>query len=174
MQPNWGDVPTWLAGIAAVAAVWVAYRQLSGLSDTVQANSETLRINAEVLQINNETLRMHGLMAILQIESELNTRKSDMNEVGTRLVMQCSRVASKQNKLLIEALTRQFKACQENYLNAVDRLAFCILKNYVPEKDWRAEYRDHLAKDIKTHAEFFTTGSDYRNILTLNDLWQSS
>lgn len=150
---DWGDVPTWLTAIAAFLAVAVAYWQLSGL---------------------NETLRMNGLMAVLQIESELNVRKHQMAEVGTKLAIECSRVPSRQKQRLIEALTRQLKATQENYLNAVDRLAFCILKNYVPEKDWRAEYRDWLASDIRSHEDFFKPGSPYRNITTLNDKWQSS
>jgi hypothetical protein len=146
-----GDVPTWLAAIAAFLAVAVAYWQLSGL---------------------NDTLRINGLMAVLQIESELNARKHQMAEVATRLEMECSRIPSRQKPKLIVSLSKQLNACLENYLNAVDRLAFCILKDYVPEKDWRAEYRECMASDIESYPEFFGPSSRYRNIKDLHDKWQ--
>jgi hypothetical protein len=63
-------------------------------------------------------------------------------------------------------------AALENWFNAVDRLCFCIKHNYLPEKDWRAEYRDCIANIVKEHEDKFGPSSIYTNIIDINNKWK--
>jgi hypothetical protein len=43
LPPNWGDVPTWLAVIAAVAGGWIALSQLRSQQEVIQQAAEDAR-----------------------------------------------------------------------------------------------------------------------------------
>ncbi len=144
-----GNAAQWAAAIVGATAVFVAWRQLGNVS---------------------KSIRMSGLMAVLQIESEINGRKEKLNDLAARIRQECNK--SKSDEKLIEILNDQLGANIQNYLNAVDRLAFCILHGFVPDKDWRTEYRNAIASDIKTYESRFGASTPYRNILDLNDKWQ--
>lgn len=143
-----GNVAEWVAGVATAAAVFVAYWQLSGL---------------------NSSLRMNGLVAILQLEADLHSRMSRMTEISARIEEEGAK--AKPNNKRILALNRHLEASIEQYLNAVDRIAFCIKKNFVPERDWRAEYRTFIADAIKNYPQFFGADSIYCNILDIHKKW---
>ena len=62
-------------------------------------------------------------------------------------------------KETVEILLDKKAALLENWFNAVDRLAFCIAKGYVPERDWKAEYRDYMAELIRKNPTYFQAGT---------------
>lgn len=118
----------------------------------------------------NKTLRVNSLTARLQVEAEINARKEKVDEVTEETVrLDKKSTTYERDRDIIKA---KLNSRLENWFNAVDRLAFCILKNFVPEKDWRAEYRDYLAGIIAQHPDFFSAASRYRNILDLHHDWQ--
>lgn len=147
----------WVNALAALAAVVVALygvlvagKQLGGL---------------------RETLRADSLMAVLAIESELAGRSETCSEVSmliARLDAQKSFDAAE-----MQALKSRLESAVESWLNALERLCFCINKSYVPEKDWRAEYREYVVKAIRSHPDFFKAGSRHTNTLALNERWQA-
>lgn len=147
------EAATWVAALAtfvmavvAVIALIVAWRQLTNLGNT---------------------LRLNSLSAVLQIEADMNARKERVDEVTEKI---CSGEGTDANRtdVLQDALDSRL----ENWFNAVDRLAFCVLREYVPEKDWCVEYRDYISNIVIHHAKFFLPGSRYRNIIDLNNRWQ--
>lgn len=144
-----GNMAQWSAAIVGATAVLVAWRQLGNVS---------------------KSLRMNSLMAVLQIESEINSRKEKLNELAARIRQEGNK--SKPDEGLILILNDQLDAVVQNYLNAVDRLAFCILNGFVPDKDWRTEYRNAIASDVKSYESKFGPSTPYRNILDLNAKWQ--
>jgi hypothetical protein len=157
-------LPAWISALATVAAVAVAYFQLK------QANKQLAGLDKQ-LQGLDASLRMNGLMAVLQIESDMHSRMHRMVEIGTRIELE----KNKANKNLknLASLQRNHGACIEHYLNAADRLAFCIRHEYVPDKDWRAEYRSFFSNIITAHKEFyFGSDSIYTNIIDLDAKWK--
>lgn len=144
-----GAVGGVLAALAAGAGVAVAWYQLNNL---------------------NKALRMSGLMAVLQLESELNARKEKVDELSAK-IRELGLAGEKKHELLV-IVTDQYKGILENYFNAADRLAFCILKEYVPQKDWKAEYREYFNNIIKGHEGRFGPASPYKNVIDLNNRWQ--
>ena len=147
------EAATWVGSIAgcvvavtAVVALLLAWRQLTNLGST---------------------LRIGRLNTILDIETQMNSRKERVDEQVEK-IQRSGGLTDEQKKVEQDALDARL----ENWFNAVDRLAFCILKDFVPEKDWRVEYRDYINNIVVKHGKFFPAGTHYRNILDLNNKWQ--
>lgn len=137
-----------VAGIAAILGAWVAYRQLKDL---------------------NSTLRMNGLMAVLSLESEMNMRKAALDDISFK-IQQLD--GTNPDQKIVEAHKGLLEGALQNYLNSADRMAFCIMRNYFPEREWRAEYRQYFSNIISAHEGKFGANTPYRNLKDLNDKWQ--
>jgi hypothetical protein len=148
-----GLVASFITAAAAVVGVIVAWIQLKNL---------------------NSTLRMDGLLGVLQLEAEINERRGRMCETAIQIHEENRKPKKEQEKQTFESLETILRERTEAYLNAVDRLAFCILKGYFPEKEWRAEYRDFIATDVADHQEYFGPSTRYTNILKLHARWKDS
>lgn len=120
----------------------------------------------------NSTLRLNGLLGIVQLETEINKRRTRLVDVAQDIVLEGKKPKTQQDKRLLESLNERFKVDTEAYLNAVDRLAFCILNDYFPEREWRVEYRDFIATDVADHEEYFGPSTRYDNILKLHQKWK--
>lgn len=140
---------TVLAAIAAVVGVAVAWVQLRGIK---------------------QSLNMSSLMAVLEIETQMNERKVHFDQCSAA-VKQGRLDALSNDAMLIRASL--FESAKENYFNAMDRLCYCILRGYLEDKDWRAEYRDAIHNVIKGFPDNFNEASPFRNIKQLNSKWQS-
>lgn len=148
MTPEWfSAIWTCVGAVATAAAVYVAYIQLGNLNDSV---------------------RMTALGLVLQLESEMNARKEKVDESATRVRLE----AAREDSCELEIFTDAMKVCVENWINSADRLAFCILRGYLKERDWQSEYRDYFANLIQNHTEFFGPASIYTNLIDLNHKWK--
>ena len=56
----------------------------------------------------------------------------------------------------------------------MDRLCYCIDRKYIEDKDWRAEYRNLLKDTIDNYPDDFNAASPYKNLLKINQEWQTS
>jgi hypothetical protein len=111
-------------------------------------------------------------MMVLEIENQMNERKSMWDKAATEL-----RQAEAENKSedLQIILCEYVETTKENYFNSLDRLCFCISKNYLKEKDWKVEYRNLLNSTIQAYSsDFNSSTTPYRNVLDLNNKWQRS
>lgn len=165
MQINWGDAPSWVMAVTAILGVWFGYKQLKGLVTTLEMNVKTLQMNVAALTMNR-------LATVLQLETDLNDRKFRMAELSGRL--QSERAKAKPNPKLITAIENTLNASKEHYLNAVDRLAYCIMKDYFPERDWKVEYRDYISAILSSpaFAQYFLANTEFRNLYDLNAKWK--
>ena len=115
-------------------------------------------------------LDMSSLMAILEIETQINDRKVELDKRSADVRQ------AELDKLHEEAIKIRddlYHSAKENYFNALDRLCACILRGYFPEDRWRADYRNSISNVVKTHPDDFNEASEYRNIKALNKKWQS-
>jgi hypothetical protein len=113
-----------------------------------------------------------SVMMVLEIENQMNERKSMWDKAATEL-----RQAEAENKSedLQIILCEYVETTKENYFNSLDRLCFCISKNYLKEKDWKVEYRNLLNSTIQAYSsDFNSSTTPYRNVLDLNNKWQRS
>jgi len=123
----------------------------------------------EELKIAIANKRTDSLRIVLEIETQMNSRKLEFDKASREI-----REANLQNASdeTIEILNDYFEAVKENYFNSLDRLCFCIRKEYLNDKDWKSEYQNLIHDIIVDFVEDFNEGSPYRNIKALNNKWQ--
>lgn len=153
---QWAYIGTIVAGFAGLIALVIAFFQLGGLK---------------------ASLKHSNLMAIFNIEFELNRRKEKMVEiqkdVETKISGRDSGELSDKEKDLIKSLDGYRKVAYENYLNTFDRLAYFILKGSFQEEDFRLEYRDMLFQTIEQDSDnMFIATTPYRNMMKLYHRWK--
>jgi|ERR1035438_5117190 hypothetical protein len=150
MKPD--EITAWATVAAAVAAflgVIVAWVQLHGIK---------------------KGLGMSSLMAVLEIETQMNERKVRLDDCSAHVKQ--GRVDNLPKESMV-ILAGSFECALENYLNAMDRLCYCVLHGFLEDKDWRAEYRNYINNAVKEFPNKFDAASPYRNIKSLNDKWQA-
>lgn len=146
------DVGTFV--IAAIGA-FIAYSQLK-------------KINVQIgLAVNNQ--KMDSVRMVLEIETQMNSRNLEFNKAA-KLVREVD--TSDDNAL--EIAKDYFNATKESYFNVLDRLCYCIDKDYISDKDWRTEYRNLVHDIISSNEEDFAEASPYHNIKNINKKWQQS
>ena len=143
--------PNWIIAISTSCGVLVAWYQLRNL---------------------RKELRMNSLMAVLEIESEMNGRKVALDEISYKI--RKLEYANELDEKLSEILEDEQESALENYLNSIDRLSYCILKNYLPDRDWNSEYRDLIITTVRESEDKFGAGTYYLNIKDLYEKWQRS
>lgn len=153
---DWASIGTIVAGFAGLVALVIAFFQLGGLKKSLQHSN---------------------LMAIFNIEFELNRRKEKDAEIRKDILQKINGRDESQipdsEKDLIRSLDGYRLQAYENYLNAFDRLAFFIIKGSFQEEDFKLEYRDMLFDTIENDSDsMFGTGSRYRNMKKLYDKWK--
>ena len=153
---DWASIGTIIAGCSGFIGLSIAFFQLNGLRNSVKHSN---------------------LMAIFNIEFELNRRKERLAEIRkSNLEKITGRDATQltpEEKDLIKSLDIYRKEAYEDYLNVFDRLAYFILKGNFHEEDFRLEYRDMVFDTIELDDEkMFEAGSRYRNLKKLYDKWK--
>ncbi|SER54325.1 hypothetical protein SAMN04487884_10711 [Butyrivibrio fibrisolvens] len=141
---------------AMIATAWIARVQLSKI---------------------NKTINDSGLMSNFEIEFELNKRKEKLSglraEIEKYMSDHAENIKSEEVKNAVEIMNDHYNELLENYLNMFDRLCYYILNDRLDDEDFRTEYRERLNDEIKTYKEYFNPGTRFRNMLKLNDEWQS-
>ncbi|MBB5320305.1 hypothetical protein [Marinobacter oulmenensis] len=144
--------------IIAAAGAWIAYSQLR-------------KINSQIA-IGVENQRMDSLKIVLEIETQMNSRKLEFDKAA-KSVREASHSGALDDGAL-EILSDFFNSTKESYFNALDRLCYCIEKDYISDKDWRTEYRNLVRDIISEYEEDFGEASPYNNIKKINKKWQQS
>jgi hypothetical protein len=149
--------PEWIQALSSIVTV------LLGICALVFA----------VYQISHITvqLRISALTKVLSLESEMNLRKEKLDNINHEI-----RILHMEGKLdgkTKEIYENKQDSIIENWLNSVDRLCFCIKRNFFTEKDWKLEYRDFVKEIIQSFEYKFRADTKYNNILELNKKWSS-
>ena len=147
---SYGDLPTWLASITATIAIVFGYKQLKQL---------------------NTSLRLSSLAVYLQIENEMNSRKMKMLECAEKLNL-ASELKTKEKR--VAHLRNQLEAYLCLYLNGVDRLAFCIRHEYIPETEAYDDYRPYFIEVVTSYPAYFGTDTKYHHVKLIHEKWNTS
>ena len=111
-------------------------------------------------------------MTLLEVENQINTRKSELDKVIYEINKNIhkNRISKKQ----LKNFENYLNACKENYYNSLDRLCFAILKEYLKEDDLMGEYKTLLKETITNDEESFSVQTPYKNIIKLNNKWEKN
>ncbi len=162
-QTDWiSAISSVLTTIISGGVLWVAYYQIKQVKVQLKGLADNQK---------NSTL-----MAVLELESELNKRKESFDKANFELreynlALESSK--KKLNKDLLEIYSDKIEVSKENYLNSLDRLSYCILHDYLSDRDWRTEYRDTIFEAVDNYKEKYDISSRYRNTIDIYNKWKS-
>jgi len=141
--------PTPVAGaVAALIALAMASKQIQGL----------------VWQ-----LQQGNFASLMMLEVEMNARKQRVDEAARDLQKLVHEQRSQEE---LEIFREYLKHCIENWLNLVDRFAFCIRKQMLDEEDFKQEYRRYIEELVQALPQYFTSESAYDNVIQLCERWK--
>lgn len=151
-------VTVWIYSISAVVALLmlgVAIFQLTRLTSQV---NQAVKSNA-ISQLN----------ALLALEGQIVERRKNLGEVGIELAELSGNDDVSESK--VTALKLRFDEAKQMYLNALDRLCFCVKKELLNSDDMRLEYRDIINRAVSDFKEDFGLDTPYRNIKKIYEIW---
>lgn len=159
----WDAIADTGTAIATIFLVIVAIRQLSKLNTSIFTATASLETSKDSNRISN-------LMNVLEHEAEISGRKSRLDEISYEIEEYSLNNPQPDDKVKI--LRRKLDSAIEDYLNSIDRLAFCIKNDYFPEKDWKREYRKVIENVVDNYEDWFGAASNYVNVIDLNNKWK--
>jgi len=102
----------------------------------------------------------------------MNLRKEKLDDVNHDI--EISAMKGELKGKLKDVHRKRLKAAIENLLHSVDRLCFCIRRDYFKEKDWKVEYRDYIKGIIREFEPYINgVATKYNNIVELNRKWSN-
>ncbi len=107
------------------------------------------------------------LNALLSMEQQIAERRKELSKTGIDL----AELKKSNDQEKIDSAKLRFNEAKQMYLNALDRLCFCIIKSLLSDEDMRLEYRDTIKSAMRDFSEDFTPGSPYRNISKIYEKW---
>lgn len=162
-QTDWiSAISSALTTIISGGVLWVAYYQIKQVKVQLKGLAENQK---------NSTL-----MAVLELESELNKRKESFDKANFEIReynLELESTKKKLNEDLLEIYSDKIEVSKENYLNSLDRLSYCILHDYLSDRDWRTEYRDTIFEAVDNYKEKYDISSRYRNTIDIYNKWKS-
>ncbi|QNM90631.1 hypothetical protein HOO34_02555 [Aliarcobacter cryaerophilus] len=121
-------------------------------------------------KISVENQRRDSLKIVLEIESQMASRKVEFDKIAREIKEYNLNKDISEEKVNI--LIEYFDTAKENYFNSIDRLCYCINKNYLDDRDWKVEYRNVLKDLVTNYEDDFNAATPYRNIKKINEKWQ--
>lgn len=116
-----------------------------------------------------------SVAALLQIESSLSQNRQRIDQAAVAMAHLTARRQSgvTVQPAEIEACTMEMNGAIQNYLNSLDRLCACILRDILREDHAKQDYRDLINAAIANYKdEFDTVIGRYYHILKLRDRWR--
>jgi hypothetical protein len=145
---------------------WITYANFIATSVSALA---TLGL-AFIGYIQLQKIAKSGVLdTVLKLESELSARKQKLSAIAAQIDFESSKSNPNQNK--INAFIPYMDTALENYLNALDRLAFCILNQYIPDREWKTEYKTVIIFAVTRNKSKFSIDTSYNNIAKLYKRW---
>jgi hypothetical protein len=165
MEPNLTD---WIGVCCSIVSLIIASIAV------VFACRQLRQVNHQLTSMN-DTFRNSTLMTVLELENELIRRKVSWDDASFQLREYDITISSSMEKLnekTVELLQDKFNVSFENYLNSLDRFCYCVLHNYISDRDWKTEYRDVVFDVINEYPESFNIKSRFRNTIKVFEKWK--
>lgn len=134
----------------------VAISQLGNLTEQIK---EAVKAN-----------KISGLGTFLEVESQLNSSRIELAKASINII-ELQKTGSQDE---ISSASLYFNQCVEMYLNSIDRLCFCIIKEYFDNDEMKIEYRHVINDAVSEHPTYFQQASKHRNIIKIHGRWADS
>lgn len=165
MEPTITD---WITAICTILSIMIAFTAL------FVAFKQIKQVNLQLLNLN-DSFRNSTLMTVLELENELIRRKVSWDNESFELRQYGIDVSCNKKELskdYLDLLIDKEKIAFENYLNSLDRFSYCVIHNYISDRDWRTEYRDVIFDVVNNKSEHFGINSRFRNTIKIYNRWK--
>ncbi|HFQ5129981.1 hypothetical protein [Photobacterium sanguinicancri] len=129
------------------------------------ALSQLGQLTAQVTQAVKSN-SISQLSALLALEQQIADRRLVLSEAAIA-VSEAENAGEEE----FTALKLRLNEAKQMYLNALDRLCFCVNKELLDAEDMRLEYRDIIKAAVKDFPDDFTMATTYRNIKKVYESW---
>jgi hypothetical protein len=163
-------ITDWIVAISGIFSVLISF----GILLVAYYQIRQVKIQLKKLSENQKN---NNLMTVLELESEMNKRKENYDKANFEFReknVEFEKENVEWNSDLIDIYNEKIGVAKENYFNSLDRLSYCILHNYLSDKDWRTEYRDTIFDAVDNNENCFGVSSRYRNIIKIYDKWKAT
>ncbi|CAK2647219.1 DUF4760 domain-containing protein [Vibrio crassostreae] len=141
-----------VSAIIALIMLGIALSQLGQLTDQV---TQAVKSNS-----------ISQLSALLALEQQIADRRLVLSEAAIA-VSEAENTGEEE----FTALELRLNEAKQMYLNALDRLCFCVNKELLDAEDMRLEYRDIIKAAVTDFPDDFTMATTYRNIKKVYESW---
>lgn len=145
------------------------------IADSVAAVGAIMASIVALVQLPKITrqLKLGSVSVVLEIEAQMTSRKQRVADFDERIrLLPQTVVDEEERKRTARILSDVRKTAVEDWLNALDRLCFCIIKGYIDEIEWRKEYEDYLTSVVSKYKESFQADTPYTHIADLHQHWK--
>jgi len=150
----WSLVIYTISALIALTMLGVAIFQLSKLNSQV----------VEAVKSN----KISGLLTFLEIENQILSSRRELSQASMRI----NSLQSGTDEF--DSASLYLNECLESYLNVLDRLCFCIIKEYFDNDEMKIEYRNIINDAVSNNKDAFSQASKHRNIKKIHDKWADS
>jgi len=141
-----------ISAVIALLMLWIAIRQLSKVASQIEVAAKANSLSQ--------------LSALLNLEQQIADRRLELSKAGIAI----AQVRGSPGEEFDSAKLR-FNEAKEMYLNSLERLCFCVLRDLFHDDDIRLEYRDVIRAALTDFASDFGDASPYRNIRKVHNRW---
>lgn len=154
-----------VAGLAA----YFYYGQLKKMALSAKIAEDQLTSMAQSVDEAVKANSLSTLNTVLTLEENVRRGRERLASATNEV----NKLSANQNpsKVEVDFVGKSLNEAIENYLSSLDRLCACIRRNYVPEDEYRRDYREGIKTTIRNYASHFGPGNPYINIVKLNDKW---
>lgn len=145
-----------ISAVIALIMLGVAISQLNKLRIQVQ---EAVKSN-----------RISELGTFLEVENQIKNSRRELTKASLNVLT----LKDKGRQDELDSASLYLDECIENYLNGLDRLCFCIIKEYFDNDDMKIEYRHVINDAVEKNPTYFQQASKHRNIKKIHEKWADS
>jgi hypothetical protein len=132
---------------------------------------QQLRRMAQAVESAVAANKLSTLANVLQLEDSIHQRRGTVIERSEHIKQLT--LQKEINKDAVDSAKKMLDESIESYLNAVDRLCASLIRNLIPQDEYRKDYRPliHEIMSSQNYKSFLGTGTPYRNIIKIHDEW---
>ncbi|MED3311232.1 hypothetical protein COK59_04705 [Bacillus thuringiensis] len=152
-----------IAGLAA----YFYYGQLKKMALSAKIAEDQLTSMAQSVDEAVKANALSTLNTVLTLEENVRRGRERLASATNEV----KKLSANPSKVEVDFAEKSLNEAIENYLSSLDRLCACIRRNYVPEGEYRKDYREGIKTTIRNYTSHFGPGNPYINIVKLNDKW---
>ena len=125
------------------------------------------KLNSQVVEAVKSN-KINELATFLEIENQISNSRRELAIAGVRVK------SAESGTDEFDSASLYLNECLENYVNSIDRLCYCIIKEYFNNDEMKIEYRHIINDAVSNNLQAFSQATKHRNIKKIHEKWADS